>query len=63
MEIKNISNCKYNLKGDLFFTADGKQYSITQQDALELVYTLYDSLNLPYTEPDRLTDIIENNNK
>lgn len=63
MEIKNISNCKYNLKGDLFFTADDKQYSITQQDALELMYTLYDSLNLPYTEPDRLADIIENNNK
>lgn len=57
--IQNIVNEKYNLNGDLFFTANGKDYTISQKDALSLAYTLYDSLGLPYTELDKVADLLE----
>lgn len=60
--IQNITNERYNLKGDLFFTADGKDYTISQQDALSLAYTLYDSLGLPYTDLDKVADLLEGGN-
>lgn len=48
-KIEPIQECKYNLNGTLFFETAHKKYAITQKDALEIAFTLIDSLNLPYS--------------
>lgn len=61
IELKNITNESYDLTGKYlhFITEDGKNYKLTKEECLKLVYTLYDSLDLPYEEPDKLSEILE----
>lgn len=47
-EIKNIQNCRYDLNGNIFFNADGKEYRMTARNALEIAYTLFDSVGHSY---------------
>ena len=53
-EIKNIHNCKYDLKGNLFFETNGKKYTMTAKEALEIAYTLFDSVGHSYDELDEI---------
>ena len=55
-EIKNIHNCKYDSNGNLFFEANGKQYTMTAQDALEIAYTLFDSVGHSYKPLEDIED-------
>ena len=56
-EIKNIHNCKYDLNGNLYFTAnDNRRYKISTKDALEIAYTLFDSVGHSYDELDEISD-------
>ena len=55
-EIKNIHNCKYDSNGNLFFEANGKQYTMTAQEALEIAYTLFDSVGHPYKPLEDIED-------
>lgn len=56
-EIKNIHNCKYDLNGNLYFTAnDNRRYKISAKDALEIAYTLFDSVGHIYDELDEISD-------
>lgn len=56
-EIKHVHNCKYDLIGNLYFTADSnKQYKISAKDALEIAYTLFDSVGHSYKELDEIDD-------
>lgn len=55
-EIKNIHNCKYDLKGNLFFEANSKKYTMTAKEALEIAYTLFDSVGHSYDELDEISD-------
>ena len=56
-EIKNIHNCKYDSKGNLYFTAnDNRRYKISAKDALEIAYTLFDSVGHSYDELDEISD-------
>ena len=56
-EIKNIHNCKYDLKGNLFFEdSNNKQYTMTAKEALEIAYTLFDSVGHNYDELDEISD-------
>lgn len=48
-EIKHVHNCKYDLNGNLYFTAnDNRRYKISAKDALEIAYTLFDSVGHSY---------------
>lgn len=59
-ELKNIHSERYDITGHyLYFKTNNDTYKISQKECLKLVYTLYDSLGLPYTEPDKLADIME----
>lgn len=55
-EIKNIHHCRYDLKGNLFFEAGGKIYTMTAKEALEIAYTLFDSVGHSYSELDEISD-------
>ena len=55
-EIKNIHHCRYDLKGNLFFEASGKIYTMTAKEALEIAYTLFDSVGHSYNELDKISD-------
>ena len=55
-EIKNIHNCKYDLNGNLFFEVNGKKYTMTTKEALEIAYTLFDSVGHSYDELDKISD-------
>lgn len=55
-EIKNIHNCKYDSNGNLFFEANGKQYTMTAQEALEIAYTLFDSVGHSYKPLEDIED-------
>ena len=58
-EIKNIHNCKYDLKGNLYFEANSKQYTMTTKEALEIAYTLFDSIGYDYNILDDIYDELE----
>ena len=56
-EIKNIHNCKYDSNGNLYFTAnDNRRYKISAKDALEIAYTLFDSVGHSYDALDESSD-------
>lgn len=55
-EIKNIHHCRYDLNGNLFFEANGKTYTMTSKEALEIAYTLFDSVGHSYNELDEISD-------
>lgn len=55
-EIKNIHHCRYDLKGNLFFEANGKIYTMTAKEALEIAYTLFDSVGHSYNELDEISN-------
>lgn len=48
LELKNIKQGKYDLNNNLFFNIDGQDYKISAKDALEIAYTLFDSMNKSY---------------
>lgn len=50
ISIKGIKNCKYDMLGNLFFDIEDKHYKITEKDALELAYCLFDSIGHDYKE-------------
>ena len=58
-EIKNIHNCKYDLNGNLFFEANGKKYTTTAKEALEIAYTLFDSIGYDYKDLDNIYNELE----
>ena len=56
-EIKHVHNCKYDLNGNLYFTAnDNRRYKISAKDALEIAYTLFDSVGHPYKPLEDIED-------
>ena len=56
-EIKHVHNCKYDLNGNLYFTAnDNRRYKISAKDALEIVYTLFDSVGHSYKPLEDIED-------
>ena len=55
-EIKHVHNCKYDSNGNLFFEANGKQYTMTAKEALEIAYTLFDSVGHPYKPLEDIED-------
>ena len=54
--LTNIHNGKYDLHGNLFFDTDQGTFKISQKDALEIVYTLFDSAGHSYNELHKLED-------
>lgn len=58
--ISNIHNSKYDQR-NLYFTANGKQYKMNQKDALEITYTLVDSLGLSYSILEEVESIVNKN--
>lgn len=58
-EIKGIHNCRYDLNGNLFFDADDKPYKISTKDALELAYTLFDSMGHSYDELEQIEEKLD----
>lgn len=58
-ELTNIKNGRYNMRGDLFFNTDQGDYTISQKDALEIAYTLFDSAGFSYAELEKLEEKIE----
>ena len=59
-KLTNIHNCKYDLNGNLFFEANDKQYTISARDALEIAYTLFDSVGHNYNELDNIYEELKN---
>lgn len=56
-KLKGITNCRYDLNGNLFFTTvDDEQYTLTARDALEIAYTLFDSVGHSYKELEEIDD-------
>lgn len=56
-EIKHVHNCKYDLNGNLYFTAnDNRRYKISPRDALEIAYTLFDSVGHSYAPLEDIED-------
>lgn len=56
-EIKHVHNCRYDLNGNLYFTAnDDKHYKISAKDALEIAYTLFDSVGHSYAPLEDIED-------
>ena len=56
-EIKHVHNCKYDLNGNLYFTAnDNRRYKISAKDALEITYTLFDSVGHSYAPLEDIED-------
>ena len=46
-ELKLVDNCKYDLRGYIYFTA---------KSALEIAYALFDSVGHSYDELDEISD-------
>lgn len=57
----NIRNGKYRLNGDLEFDTDKGKLVITPREALNIVYTLVDSLYMPYDLVYLIEDKLEEN--
>lgn len=55
-EIKNIHHCKYDLQGYLYFETNGKRYKMHSKEALEIAYTLFDSVGHNYKELDEISN-------
>lgn len=56
-EITHVHNCKYDLNGNLYFTAnDNRRYKISAKDALEIAYTLFDSVGHSYAPLEDIED-------
>lgn len=55
-----LTNGRYNLHGDLFFTTeDGTEIKMTVKDALEVAYTLFDSVGHSYKELEAIEEELE----
>ena len=54
--IKNITNGRYDLNGNLLFDTDQGQITMTAKDALEIAYTLFDSVGHSYDELDEINE-------
>lgn len=55
--IQGVTDCKYDLNGNLFFTdRNGRQYKIHAKDALEIAYTLFDSVGHSYKPLEDIED-------
>lgn len=56
-ELKLVDNCKYDLQGYIYFTANGKeQYKIHAKSALEIAYALFDSVGHSYAPLEDIED-------
>ena len=56
-EIKHVHNCKYDLNGNLYFTAnDNRRYKISAAYALEIAYALFDSVGHSYEPLEDIED-------
>ena len=56
-EIKHVHNCKYDLNGNLYFTAnDNRRYKISAKDVLEIAYALFDSVGHSYEPLEDIED-------
>ena len=59
-EIKHVHNCKYDLNGNLYFTAnDNRRYKISAKDAIEIATTLFDWAGQSYDPIEQIEDKIE----
>lgn len=58
-ELTNIHNCRYDIHGNLLFDTDQGAYKISQKDAIELAYALFDSVGHSYNELDEIFAEIE----
>jgi len=54
--LSNLTDCKYDLNGNLFFNSNGKQYKIHAKDAMEIAYTLFDSVGHSYKPLEDIED-------
>lgn len=55
IRIENIKNGKYDLNGNLFLTdSNNNKIQMTTKDALEIAYTLFDSVGHSYKELDEI---------
>lgn len=55
--IQGINDCKYDLNGNLYFKdRHNKQYKIHAKDALEIAYTLFDSVGHSYAPLEDIED-------
>lgn len=56
-ELQGIHDGKYDLNGNLYFTdRHNKQYKIHAKDALEIAYTLFDSVGHSYKPLEDIED-------
>lgn len=59
-ELQLVDNCKYDLKGYIYFTANTatgkKQYKIHAKSALEIAYALFDSVGHSYKPLEDIED-------
>lgn len=53
-ELKDVRNGSYDMSGNLYFCANNKRYKITAKDAMEIAYTLFDSVGYSYKELDNI---------
>lgn len=60
IRLDGVRDGSYNLNGTIMFKTRGVdiQYAMTQKDALEIAYTLVDSLGLPYSILDQVEQAI-----
>lgn len=50
MELKEITNGRYNIKGMLKFDTNQGEIQIKASEAMEIVWTLFDYANLDYND-------------
>ena len=55
--IDSIKNGRYDLNGNLYFEDDhGNSYKMTARTALEIAYTLFDSVGHSYNELEEIDE-------
>lgn len=58
-ELKNVCDGSYNLQDEIFFTANGKRHKMSARGALEIAYTLFDSVGYSYEVLDEISNKLD----
>lgn len=59
VEIKNVDDVEYTVRGEISFNADGLEVNMNAKDALEIAYALFDWAGMDYTILDEINEKVE----
>lgn len=59
MQIKNVENGEYDVKGNFTFDIESGNIEIKAVDALEIAYALFDWAGMPYELLDEINEKVE----